>query len=101
MNKQLIVFCSNYRQELESLNLPARYSELQVAYFPSRCGMPPVEWSELKKSLVADNNETELHVVICGGIEGLSQKQQIADKHYSHKFKQCYHLITSPDLADF
>ena len=101
MNKQLIIFCSNYRKELESLNLPARYSGVQVAYFPSRCGMPPVEWSELKENLKVDNVDTELHVVSCGGIEGLPQKQQIADKHYNHKLKQCYHLITSPDLADF
>jgi diguanylate cyclase (GGDEF)-like protein len=101
MNKQLIVFCSNYRQELERLNLPAKYSGLQVAYFPSRCGMPPLAWSELKKSLAVDFSETELHVVSCGGIKGLPQEQLIADKHYNHKFKQCYHLITSPDLTDY
>lgn len=101
MSKQLIVFCSNYRQELERLNLPAKYSDLQVAYFPSRCGMPPIAWSELAKNLKVDSSETELHVVSCGGIEGLPYKQQIADKHYNHKFKQCYHLITSPDLADY
>ena len=101
MNRQLIVFCSNYRQELERLNLPARFSGLQLAFFPSRCGMPPIAWSELKENLKVDKSDTELHVVSCGGIEGLPREQQIADKHYNHKFKQCYHLITSPDLADY
>jgi hypothetical protein len=35
MNKQLIVFCSNYRQELESLNLPARYSGFRLRISPA------------------------------------------------------------------
>jgi len=101
MNRQLIVFCRNYQQELESLNLPAKYKDLQIAFFPSRCGMPPVDWETIKKDLPGEEADySELHVVSCGGIKGLPDKQKIADRHYDYDFKQCFHLITSPDLVE-
>ncbi len=100
MTKQQIVFCSNYQQELEKLNLQAVYNDLQVAYFPSRCGMPPVEWSALKNELLGETNYESLHVVSCGSIKGLPAEQRITDRHYSNNRKQCFLLITNPDLAE-
>lgn len=97
----MIVFCSNYRRELENLNLRERYGDIDVAYFPSRCGMPPIEWSKLQEKLPVLGDHTELHVVSCGGITGLPEKQLITDRYYSYDLKQCYHLITSPDLAEY
>ncbi len=101
MAEQLIVFCSNYRRELENLNLPERYGDINVAYFPSRCGMAPIEWSKLQEKLPDLGDFEELHVVSCGGIKGLPEEQLIADRYYSYDLKQCYHLITSPDLAEY
>ncbi len=101
MAEQMIVFCSNYRRELENLNLRERYGDIDVAYFPSRCGMPPIEWSKLQEKLPVLDEHTELHVVSCGGITGLPEKQLITDRYYSYDLKQCYHLITSPDLAEY
>lgn len=101
MSEQLIVFCSNYRRELESLNLREMYGDIDVAYFPSRCGMPPVEWAKLQEKLPVLGAQTEMHVVSCGGITGLPEKQLITDRYYSYDLKQCYHLITSPDLAEY
>ena len=101
MAEQLIVFCSNYRRELENLNLREKYGDIEVAYFPSRCGMPPIEWSKLQEKLPGLGDHTELHVVSCGGITGLPEKQLITDRYHSYDLKQCYHLITSPDLAEY
>lgn len=101
MTEQVIVFCSNYRRELEQLNLPENCGDLRVVYFPNRCGMPPIEWFKLKEQLPELSADQELHVVSCGGISGLPEKQLIADRYYSYDLKQCYHLITSPDLAEY
>jgi len=101
MAEQVVVFCSNYRRELEALNLPENYGDIEVIYFPSRCGMPSIEWTKLKEQLPEVGDDQELHVVSCGGITGLAQTQLIADRHYNYDFKQCYHLITSPDLAEY
>ncbi len=100
MVEQVIVFCSNYRRELESLNLPGKYGDIEVVYFPSRCGMPPIEWAKLQESLSDVGSYKELHVVSCGGITGLSEKECINNRYYSHNFQQCYHLIINPDLAE-
>jgi diguanylate cyclase (GGDEF)-like protein len=101
MAEQIIVFCSNYRRELEALNLAENYGDIKVIFFPSRCGTPPIEWTKLKEKLPELGDDQELHVVSCGGLTGLSQNQLIADRHYNYDFKQCYHLITSPDLAEY
>ncbi len=101
MAEQVVVFCSNYRRELETLNLPENYGDIEVIYFPSRCGMPSIEWTKLKEQLPEVGDDQELHVVSCGGITGLAQTQLIADRYYNYDFKQCYHLITSPDLAEY
>jgi diguanylate cyclase (GGDEF)-like protein len=101
MAKQVIVFCSNYSRELEALSLAENYGDIEVIYFPSRCGMPPIAWSKFKEQLPELGDDQELHVVSCGGLTGLNQKQLIADRHYNYDFKQCYHLITSPDLAEY
>ena len=101
MSEQLIVFCSNYRRELESLNLPEKYGDIEVVYFPSRCGMPPIEWAKLRENLPDLDSYKGLHVVSCGGITGLPEKECINNRYYSHNFKQCYHLIINPDLAEY
>jgi len=100
MAEQLIVFCSNYRRELESLKLAEKYDGIEVIYLPSRCGMPPIEWAKLQENLPDLSSYKNLHVVSCGGITGLSEKECINDYCYSHDFKQCYHLIINPDLAE-
>jgi diguanylate cyclase (GGDEF)-like protein len=101
MAEQAIIFCNNYQRELEALNLPEKYGDIEVIYFPSRCGMPAIEWSKLQEKLPDLSNFKELHVVSCGGITGLALSQLIADHQYNYDFKQCYHLITSPDLAEY
>ncbi len=101
MAKQLVVFCTNYRQELENLNLPGSYDDIDVVYFPNHCGMPPVEWAKIQEKMPDFSDYNELHVVSCGGITGLPENQAIADRYYSNDFKQCYRLIINPDLADY
>ncbi len=101
MADQVVVFCSNYRRELEQLKLPENYGDIKVVYFPSRCGMPPIEWLKFKEQLPEILDDQELHLVSCGGITSLPEKMLISDRNYSCDFKQCYHLITSPDLAEY
>ncbi len=100
MDKQLILFCSNYRQELEKLNLPEHYDDVHVAYFPSRCGMPPIDWSTLKEKMQIEDDYKKINVVSCGGITNLPESQQIADSHYSYGCRQCYHLVINQNLAE-
>lgn len=100
MTEQVIVFCSNYRREFESLNLPKLGRDLRVIYFPARCGMPPVDWSVLAEELPDDLVDKDLHIISCGSIKGLTGGQLITDRHYRNASKQCFNLLLSPELVE-
>ena len=100
MDKQLIVFCSNYRRELESLDLEKSFDNIETTYIPNRCGLPPIEWKSILKSLPDAGEKRELHVIGCGGIVGVPAEQLITGSQCGDNFKQCYHLVITPDLAD-
>ncbi|MDY6827393.1 MAG: diguanylate cyclase [Bacillota bacterium] len=101
MAKQLIVFCDNYRRELESLNLVERFNDVEIAYFPSRCGMPPIEWPKLKKSLPQVGNYSNLHVVSCSGIAGLPAVHNLNGYCHRSDFQNCHHMIINPELVEY
>ncbi len=101
MSNQLIICCECYRQELTALDLPARYEDVQVACFPTSCGMPPLEWGEIKKNLPDDSRYDQLHILSGGCIKGLPEENQKLFKHSNCQLNQCFHLIVSPELATY
>lgn len=98
---QVIIFCEHYRAELEKLDLTSRYDDLEVVFFPGRCGMAPVDWDELSSSLDRNLEGKTLHVVSSGCIGNLPEKDQKVFQQYNYQLSQCLHMIVNPDLADF
>lgn len=98
---QVIVFCEHFRAELEKLALNTRYNNLDVSFFPARCGMPPIEWLELRDSLDDDLENKTLHVISSGCIANLPEKDQKVFQQYNYRLSQCLHTVLNPDLADY
>jgi len=98
---QVIVFCEHYRAELEKLALNTRYDNLEVTFFPARCGMPPTEWTELRDSLDDDLENKTLHIISSGCIANLPEKDQKVFQQYNFRLSQCLHTIVNPELADY
>ncbi len=101
MSKHLVLFCSNYRLEIENLNLSASYDNIETSFFPSHCGSCPVNWEEFKNKLPGDKSYEKMHIISCGCITGLPEANLIADTCNNRYLKQCFHAIVNPELADY
>jgi len=98
---QVIIVCEHYSAELENLSLTARYNDLEVRFFPGRCGMPPIDWPELRDSLDDNLENKTLHVISSGCIANLPEKDQRIFQQYNYRLSQCLHTVVNPDLADY
>lgn len=101
MNRQTLLFCENYRKEIERLDLPARYPDVAVAFFSPRCGLPPEDWRSVKKTIAKDLLPGTLHIASGSCISGVPGAFRGIFRQHNCILDHCLHVIANPSLVDF
>ena len=101
MSSQVFVFCENYRKEIEYLDLPAKYPDVEVVFFRSRCGLPPEDWQQVRPDVTQGLPFNTLHIASGGCIGGVPEEYRKLFKQHNCILNQCHHMIVSANLVDF
>ena len=96
MHKQCILFCGNFKKEVESLKIRDRHDDIEILYYQGRCGLAPVDWSVMREIVPASCKT--LHVVSGGCIRNLPEEYGSIYNQYGHDLNHCLHLLVNPDL---
>ena len=101
MSSQVLAFCENYRKEISSLNLPERFPDVDLIFFPVNCGQPPADWRQVQKKITKNLQFNMLHVASSACMSGIPQEHQAIFQQHNCILHQCHHLLLNPCLVDF
>ena len=95
-----ILVCEHYHREVSAVIASERYGDVVTAYFPARCGRPPLSLEEIAGILLplGDVERVEIFGASClPGIENLPESLRHCR---TNRLGQCFNLIADPDVVD-
>lgn len=101
MRKQILAFCQHYKKEVQALDLPEKYPDVGVVFFPGRCGLAPASWPEFKEALTANLDYEDLQVVSGHCIADIPPANKKIFQHYNHEIHHCLQMVVNPGLLNF
>lgn len=95
--KLCFLVCDNFYAEVQASIKAEEWRDVTAAHFPSRCGRPEIQWSELRK--IIPENCAQLVVLGRACIHRLSNPPDDFPAIQIIHIEQCFHLVAGADLV--
>jgi diguanylate cyclase (GGDEF)-like protein len=95
-----ILICEHFRREVSAVMASEKFEEVVTAFFPARCGRPPLSSEEVAGILrpLGDVERVEIFGASC---MPYSENLPEGLRHCrANRLGQCFHLIADPDVVD-
>lgn len=94
--KLCILCCHNFRHEIAAAVSAEGWDDVNIAFFPTRCGCPPISWDEL--SSLVDEGCNQIVILGMACLRTLDDPPTTWPPVRFLHLEQCFHLVAGPAL---